>query len=134
VVAVSYAGALFLGLLIATLTVRFEPSTNSLITSFAIPVLLLAIPILDTTVAVLSRLRRKVSPFQGGKDHLSHRLVRYGLSRKVSAITLWLLSALYGLFAVLISLQNFNYELLILIIASIVWISLLALFLNTKDE
>jgi UDP-GlcNAc:undecaprenyl-phosphate GlcNAc-1-phosphate transferase len=128
------AGALFLGLLIATLTVRFEPSTNSLITSFAIPVLLLAVPILDTTVAVLSRLRRKVSPFQGGKDHLSHRLVRYGLSRKVSAITLWLLSALYGLFAVLISLQNFNYELLILIIASIVWISLLALFLNTKDE
>ena len=128
------AGALFLGLLIATLTVRFKPSTDYSVSSFAIPVLLLAIPILDTTVAVLSRLRRKVSPFQGGKDHLSHRLVRYGLSRKVSAITLWLLSALYGLFAVLISLQNFNYELLILIIASVIWISLLALFLNTKDE
>jgi UDP-GlcNAc:undecaprenyl-phosphate GlcNAc-1-phosphate transferase len=97
-------------------------------------VLLLAIPILDTTVAVFSRLRRKVSPFQGGKDHLSHRLVRYGISRKVAAITLWLLTALYGLFAVLISLQNFNYEFLVLIIASVVWISLLVLFLNTKDE
>ena len=128
------AGALFLGLLIATLTVRFKPSTDNSVTSFAIPVLLLAIPILDTTVAVFSRLRRKVSPFQGGKDHLSHRLVRYGLSRKVSAITLWLLSALYGLFAVLISIQNFNYEFLILTIALVVWISLLALFLNTKDE
>ena len=128
------AGALFLGLLIATLTVRFKPSTDYSVSSFAIPVLLLAIPILDTTVAVLSRLRRKVSPFQGGKDHLSHRLVRYGLSRKVSAITLWLLSALYGLFAVLISLQNFNYEFLILTLALVVWISLLALFLNTKDE
>jgi UDP-GlcNAc:undecaprenyl-phosphate GlcNAc-1-phosphate transferase len=104
------------------------------VTSFAIPVLLLAIPILDTTVAVFSRLRRKVSPFQGGQDHLSHRLVRSGLSRKVSAITLWLLSALYGLFAVLISLQNFNHELLILIIASLIWITFLALFLNTKDE
>ena len=96
--------------------------------------LLLAIPILDTTVAVFSRLRRKVSPFQGGKDHLSHRLVRYGLSRKVSAITLWLLSALYGMFAVSISLQNFNYDFIILTIASVGWISLLALFLNTKDE
>ena len=128
------AGALFLGLLIATLTVRFKPSTDNVATSFAIPVLLLAIPILDTTVAVFSRLRRKVSPFQGGKDHLSHRLVRYGLSRKVAAITLWLLSALYGLFAVLSSLQNFNYEFLILITASVIWISLLALFLNTKDE
>jgi UDP-GlcNAc:undecaprenyl-phosphate/decaprenyl-phosphate GlcNAc-1-phosphate transferase len=70
------AGALFLGLLIATLTVRFKPSADNSLTSFAIPVLLLAIPILDTTVAVLSRFRRKVSPFQGGKDHLSHRLVR----------------------------------------------------------
>ena len=128
------AGALFLGLLIATLTIRFKPSTDSSVSSFAVPLLLLAIPILDTTVAVFSRLHRKVSPFQGGKDHLSHRLVRYGLSRKVSAITLWLLSALYGLFAVLISLQNFNYDFLILITASVIWISLLALFLNTKDE
>ena len=128
------AGALFLGLLIATLTVRFKPSTDSSTSSFAIPVLLLAIPILDTTVAVLSRLRRKVSPFKGGKDHLSHRLVRYGLSRKASAITLWLLSALYGLFAVLISTQSISYELIILLAASVIWISLLALFLNTKDE
>jgi UDP-GlcNAc:undecaprenyl-phosphate GlcNAc-1-phosphate transferase len=128
------AGALFLGLLIATLTVRFKPSTDNSLTSFAIPIFLLAIPILDTTVAVFSRLRRRVSPFQGGKDHLSHRLVRYGLSRKVSAITLWLLSAIYGMFAILISLQNFDYEFLVLLVASVIWISLLTLFLNTKDE
>ena len=128
------AGALFLGLLIATLTVRFKPSADNSLSSFAIPVLLLAIPILDTTVAVLSRFRRKVSPFQGGKDHLSHRLVRNGLSRKVAAITLWLLSALYGLFAILISTKNSNSELLVLLVASVIWISLLALFLNTKDE
>jgi UDP-GlcNAc:undecaprenyl-phosphate GlcNAc-1-phosphate transferase len=128
------AGALFLGLLIATLTIRFKPTTDNSLSSFAIPVLLLAIPILDTTAAVFSRLRRKVSPFQGGKDHLSHRLVRYGLSRKVAAIALWILTAFYGLFAVLISLQNFNYEFLILITASVIWISLLAFFLNSKDE
>ena len=128
------AGALFLGVLIATLTVRFKPTTGNSVSSFAIPVLLLAIPILDTTVAVFSRLHRKVSPFQGGKDHLSHRLVRYGLSRKVSAITLWLLSALYGLFAVLISMQSISYDLMILLSASVIWISLLVLFLNTKDE
>jgi UDP-GlcNAc:undecaprenyl-phosphate GlcNAc-1-phosphate transferase len=127
------AGALFLGVLIATLTVRFKPSTENSISSFAIPVLLLAIPILDTTVAVFSRLRRQISPFQGGKDHLSHRLIRYGVSRKVAAITLWLLSALYGLFAVLISSSNIG-ENLILIIALAIWISLLTLFLNTKDE
>jgi len=128
------AGALFLGVLIATLTVRFKPSTENSIPSFAIPMLLLAIPILDTTVAVFSRLRRGVSPFQGGKDHLSHRLVRYGLSRKVAAMTLWLLSALYGLFALLISNSATSYEITLVVITSSVWVTLLIIFLRTKDE
>jgi len=127
------AGALFLGILIATLTVRFKPSTDSSVSSFAIPVLLLAIPILDTTVAVFSRLRRKVSPFQGGKDHLSHRLVRAGLSRKSSAITLWSLTGLFNFFAVLISLSNNRYELIIATVAASFWLLLLQYFFRTKD-
>jgi UDP-GlcNAc:undecaprenyl-phosphate GlcNAc-1-phosphate transferase len=127
------AGALFLGLLIATLTVRFKPSTDYSVTSFAIPVLLLAIPILDTTVAVFSRLRRKVSPFQGGKDHLSHRLVRAGLSRKLSAITLWSLTGLFSFFAVLISLPNNRYELIIVTVAVSFWLLLFQYFFRTKD-
>ena len=56
------AGALFLGVLLATLTIRLNPDTQTSIGSFATPILLLAIPILDTTVAVLSRLRRGGSP------------------------------------------------------------------------
>jgi UDP-GlcNAc:undecaprenyl-phosphate GlcNAc-1-phosphate transferase len=127
------AGALFLGLLIATLTVRFKPSTGNSLTSFAIPVLLLAIPILDTTVAVFSRLRRKVSPFQGGKDHLSHRLVRSGLSRRLSAITLWSLTGLFSFFAVLISLLNNRYEVIIVALALGFWLLLFLYFLRTKD-
>jgi UDP-GlcNAc:undecaprenyl-phosphate GlcNAc-1-phosphate transferase len=127
------AGALFLGLLIATLTVRFKPSTDNSVSSFAIPVLLLAIPILDSTVAVLSRLRRKVSPFQGGKDHLSHRLVRAGLSRKLSAITLWSLTGLFSFFAVLISLPNNRYELIITTVAVSFWLLLFQYFFRTKD-
>jgi len=127
------AGALFLGVLIGTLTIRFKPSTDYSITSFAIPVLLLAIPILDTTVAVFSRLRRKVSPFQGGQDHLSHRLVRAGLSRKVSAITLWSLTGLFSFFAILISMPNIRYEAIIVSVASGFWLLLFLYFFRTKD-
>ena len=87
------AGALFLGVLLATLTVRFEPNTQTQIGSYLVPILLLAIPILDTTVAVLSRVRRHLSPFQGGQDHLSHRLIRAGLSRKQAEFCLWSFSA-----------------------------------------
>jgi UDP-GlcNAc:undecaprenyl-phosphate GlcNAc-1-phosphate transferase len=128
------AGALFLGVLIATLTVRFEPNTESSLGSFATPLLLLAIPILDTTVAVLSRLRRKISPFQGGRDHLSHRLVRAGLTRKLAAITLWGLTGLFGIFAVLISLPNSGYEVIIVLIALVLWLLLFLSFFRTKDS
>jgi len=127
------AGALFLGVLIATLTVRFDPNTESTLGSFATPLLLLAIPILDTTVAVLSRLRRKISPFQGGRDHLSHRLVRAGLSRKLAAITLWSLTGLFGIFAVLISRSNNGYEVIIVLIMLAFWLLLFILFFRTKD-
>jgi UDP-GlcNAc:undecaprenyl-phosphate GlcNAc-1-phosphate transferase len=128
------AGALFLGVLIATLTVRFEPNTESSLGSFATPLLLLAIPILDTTVAVLSRLRRKISPFQGGRDHLSHRLVLAGLTRKLAAITLWGLTGLFGIFAVLISLPNRGYEVIIVLIALVLWLLLFLSFFRTKDS
>lgn len=43
-----------------------------------IPALVLIVPIADTTFVTISRIRRGVSPFLGGKDHLSHRLVRRG--------------------------------------------------------
>jgi len=128
------AGALFLGLLIATLTIRFKPSTDNLVSSFAIPVLLLAIPILDTTVAVFSRLRRKVSPFQGGKDHLSHRLVRSGLSRKLSAITLWSLTGLFSFFAVLVSRSNNGHEVVIILTSLVFWLVLFIYFFRAKDN
>ena len=128
------AGALFLGVLIATLTVRFEPKTESTLGSFATPLLLLAIPILDTTIAVLSRLRRKISPFQGGRDHLSHRLVRAGFSRKLSAITLWSLTGLFGIFAVLISMPNGGNEASILLIALLFWLLFFLYFFSTKDS
>jgi UDP-GlcNAc:undecaprenyl-phosphate GlcNAc-1-phosphate transferase len=127
------AGALFLGLLIATLTVRFKPSTDNVLISFAIPVLLLAIPILDTTVAVFSRLRRKVSIFEGGKDHLSHRLVRAGLSRKLSAITLWSLTGLFSFLAVLISQPDIGHEVIIITITLVFWLLLFVIFFRTKD-
>jgi len=128
------AGALFLGVLLATLTVRFEPTTLSLISAYFVPIFLLAIPILDTTVAVLSRIRRHISPFQGGQDHLSHRLIRAGCSRKTAAFSLWGLSALYAFIAVFISNTESSFENYILISAITVWIITFLLFFKTRDS
>jgi UDP-GlcNAc:undecaprenyl-phosphate GlcNAc-1-phosphate transferase len=127
------AGALFLGVLIATLTVRFEPTTQSTISAYFVPIFLLAIPILDTTVAVLSRIRRHISPFQGGQDHLSHRLLRAGCTRRTAAFNLWGLSAAYAFIAVFISNTEVSFENYILISAVAVWILMFALFFKTSD-
>ena len=127
------AGALFLGVLLATLTVRFEPDTQSQISSYLIPVFLIAIPILDTTVAVLSRVRRNLSPFQGGQDHLSHRLIRAGISRKGAAFSLWSLSAFYASVAIIISQVDSVIENYLAVVTAIVWVILFILFFRTKD-
>jgi len=128
------AGALFLGVLLATLTVRFKPSTDNSISSFAIPILLLAVPILDTTVAVFSRLRRQVSPFQGGKDHLSHRLIRSGFSRKITVAILWFMSAVFSMVAIAVSNLNSRHELKILLASLSLWLLLLIFFLRRSDS
>jgi len=128
------AGALFLGVLLATLTIRFDPNTQTQISSFLTPVILLAIPILDTTVAVFSRIRRHLSPFQGGQDHLAHRLIRSGFSRKTAALTLWTMSAFFALIAVFISETEDSIENILSIIATLLWITLFVLFSKIKDS
>jgi UDP-GlcNAc:undecaprenyl-phosphate GlcNAc-1-phosphate transferase len=128
------AGALFLGVLLAALTVRFEPSTQSQLSSYTIPVFLIAIPILDTTVAVVSRLKRNLSPFQGGQDHLSHRLIRAGYARRSAAISLWGLSALFAAIAVLVSQTEGLIKNYILLFASMLWLTLFGLFFKTRDS
>jgi UDP-GlcNAc:undecaprenyl-phosphate GlcNAc-1-phosphate transferase len=127
------AGALFLGVLLATLTIRLKPNSETQIGAYFTPVFLLAIPILDTTVAVLSRLRRHISPFQGGQDHLSHRLIRAGLSRKQAAASLWSLSGLYGAVAIFISRPNSSIENYLVGSAGLLWVVLFILFFRTKD-
>ena len=128
------AGALFLGVLLATLTIRLEPNSKTQIGSYLTPVFLLAVPILDTTVAVISRLRRHISPFQGGQDHLSHRLIRAGLSRKQAALSLWLLSAVYGVIAVFISRVNLAVENYLVAAGLSLWVVLFILFFRQKDS
>ena len=127
------AGALFLGVLLAILTVRFEPTAQSQLTSYLIPIFLLAIPILDTTISVSSRIRRNLSPFQGGQDHLSHRLIRAGYSRRSAALFLWGLSALFAIISILISQMNQVNANYFALPAAILWVILFILFFRTKD-
>jgi len=124
------AGALFLGVLLATLAIRLDPITQSKAISLSIPLLLLALPILDTTTVVISRLRNGVSIFQGGQDHLSHRLVNIGLTRKFAVIVLWILCILFVVIANLVSMLASTFEVIFLLLGSFIWFALLLWFLK----
>ena len=128
------AGSLFLGIIISVLTIRLSPGVVPTYKSIAIPVLLMAIPILDTTVAVISRLYRGISPFQGGRDHLSHRLMRLSFQRKSTAITLWSLAAFYAALALALYTWPDTWGVQIMIFAAITWIAKLVAFLRIPSE
>lgn len=122
------AGALFLGVLIASLTLRFNPNPIDRISGFSIPLLLLAVPILDTTVVVFSRLKRGISPFQGGQDHLSHRLMNSCFGNRQAVVSLWILSIFFSIIALLISNVPFELERALSILAFLIWLVALITF------
>lgn len=96
------AGSLFIGFLVAYLGLKMRTNVTEIPQLFA-PVLVLGVAVLDTTIVVVSRLRRGLSPFTGGQDHLSHRFLRLGLSVRRSVTTLILASVALSVLAVALS-------------------------------
>ena len=128
------AGALFLGVIISVATIRLNPGITPIWHSLAIPLMLLAVPLLDTCVAVFSRLARGLSPLTGGKDHLSHRLVRAGLTRPMAAISLWSASGVCALFALGVYFFADTLGLLLIVVFAVGWLTALTLFLRTQSQ
>ena len=128
------AGALFLGVIISVATIRLNPGITPIWHSLAIPLMLLAVPLLDTCVAVFSRLLRGLSPLTGGKDHLSHRLVRAGLSRRVTAVGLWSASGVCAVVAVLVYQYPDSLGFFLIIAFTTAWLLALILFLRTPSH
>jgi len=128
------AGALFLGVIISVATIRLNPGITPTWKSLTIPVILLAVPLLDTCVAVFSRLARGLSPLTGGKDHLSHRLVRAGLSRRVAAVGLWSASGVCAVVAVLVYQYPDSLGPLLITTFGALWLIALVLFLRTPSQ
>jgi UDP-GlcNAc:undecaprenyl-phosphate GlcNAc-1-phosphate transferase len=124
------AGALFLGIIIAVLTIRLDPEVGPQSRALAIPLLLMAVPILDTTSVVISRLARGISPFTGGRDHLSHRLMRKGLGRKTTAYVLWAMAAAFGSVAFFASCVETSLAIPAIYAAGAIWLLSLVTFLR----
>ena len=97
------SGSLFIGLALAGLALAPAPGgSRSLVAVMAAPVLILGVPILDTTVVTIGRLLEGRRVSVGGKDHTSHRFVALGLPERRTAWLLWGLSFVGGAVGVLL--------------------------------
>jgi UDP-GlcNAc:undecaprenyl-phosphate GlcNAc-1-phosphate transferase len=82
------SGALLLGYVLATVAVQGLLKTAATVALF-FPLLVLAVPIVDTTFVVLRRIRHGEKIFEGDQAHIHHRFLRRGFSQRRAAITIW---------------------------------------------
>jgi UDP-GlcNAc:undecaprenyl-phosphate GlcNAc-1-phosphate transferase len=90
-------GSLVIGFAIAVLSLYHgEFSTDSRLSAVAVPLLILMVPLLDTTLVTIIRLLSGRKASTGGRDHTSHRLVLMGLSEKSAVLFLYGIGAVSG--------------------------------------
>jgi UDP-GlcNAc:undecaprenyl-phosphate GlcNAc-1-phosphate transferase len=102
-------GSLFLGSTFALLAITKAPSGQTgLVSTLIVPVLILLLPIFDTTFVTVSRKLSARAASRGGRDHTSHRLVALGFSERQASLMLYGLAAVGG--AVAVGLTRANVE------------------------
>ncbi len=97
-------GAMFLGFLMATLGLKLRLENSNMLSAWVVLVLVLGATIFDTTLVTISRSRRGLLPFATpGKDHAAHRLANLGLGQRGAVLGMYILGALCGSLALLVS-------------------------------
>jgi UDP-GlcNAc:undecaprenyl-phosphate GlcNAc-1-phosphate transferase len=95
-------GATFLGFILATMSIQGLFKYYAVI-SFVVPFLILGLPIFDTVFAFIRRIAHGQSPMHADRGHIHHRLIDMGLNQKQAVATLYVISAILGLSAVVLT-------------------------------
>lgn len=98
-------GALFLGFMLAALSIEGVMKSVATI-AVVVPIIILGVPIFDTTFAIFRRLLNGKSIAEADKGHLHHRLLNMGYSQKKTVLILYSISAVFGLCAIFIAKAN----------------------------
>lgn len=93
-------GTLFLGFMLAAVGIKLRFPGQPLSFTWIIPIMVLGVPIFDTSLVFFSRLRRGCNPLTTpGKDHVSHRLVAEGFTQREAVFILYLAACGLGIMA-----------------------------------
>ncbi len=95
-------GSTFLGFILATVSIQGLFKSYAII-SFAVPFLMLGLPIFDTCFAIFRRVSHGQSPMSPDRGHIHHRLIDMGFNQKQAVAVLYVISAILGLSAVMLT-------------------------------
>lgn len=98
-------GSTFLGFILATVSIQGLFKAYTAI-SFAVPFLLLGLPIFDICFSVIRRIATGHSPMEADRGHFHHRLIDMGFSQKQSVAIAYVLTGILGLAAVLLTVSG----------------------------
>ena len=112
-------GATFLGYILATMSIEGLFKFYAII-SFAVPFLILGLPIFDTAFAFIRRIAHGQSPMHADRSHIHHRLIDMGLNQKQAVATLYVISAILGLSAVVLTTSGEGRAMLLFLVLCIV--------------
>lgn len=107
-------GSTFLGFMLATLSIQGVFKSYAVI-SFAVPLLILGLPLFDASFAMIRRIFHGESPMVADRGHLHHRLIDMGFSQKQTVFILYAISGVLGITAVLLAESGVLRALLLLI-------------------
>ena len=126
-------GSTFLGYVLAVVSIQglFKYAT---IISFAVPFLLMGLPIFDTCFAILRRVSHGQSPMAPDRGHIHHRLIDMALSQKQAVAVLYVISAILGLSAVVLTTSGVTKAMLFLVSLCVAGGVAAMLFLNRIKE
>lgn len=95
-------GALFLGYMLATITVIGTLKTTALF-SLIIPIVVVALPVLDVAISIVRRIRSGKEVFQADKEHLHHQLLRFGWTQKEVVLGIYVVTLILSIFSILLT-------------------------------
>ena len=124
-------GATFLGFMLACMSVSGLFKLYAVI-SFAVPLLVLGVPLFDICFACIRRLWHHVSPMHADRSHIHHRLIDSGFNTRQSVLILYIAASLMGVLAVVVSTSGAGKALMVLI--AVVIVGIVALGLLTRSD
>jgi len=99
------SGSYFFGFVLATASIVGVFKTT-LVVALIVPLLILGVPIFDTTFAIIRRLKQKKSPFAADDKHIHHLLLRAGLSQREAVMSIYIACFLLSAIALIMALQK----------------------------